>query len=138
MVNHLNFHFALLISTCVQVNIIIYPGNGSKLLFLYAVCGYLFGAGIRTDGGQALMEEVGSRREQPLYTCTGAVKASVKAVTFSIDGSLALEDMKVKRIQDKDYEKKEEQPLWAMEDWRYSGNEGPTPAPLWGIVNSSF
>lgn len=106
--------------------------------YLYAVCGYLFGAGIRTDGGQPLMEEVGSRWEQPMYTCTGAVKASVKEVTFSINGSSALKDTTVRRIQDKQYDKEEEQPLWAMEDWRYRGNEGATPAPLWGIVDSAF
>lgn len=101
-------------------------------------CGYLLGAGSRTDGGQPLMEEAGSTWEQPLYTCAGAVKASVKTVTFSINGTLTLENLVVKRAEERVYENKDDEPLWAMEDWWYPGCEGAYSAPLWGIVDDSF
>lgn len=101
-------------------------------------CGYFFGAGGRIDGGQELMEEVGSEWEQPLYTCAGAVKASVKTVTFSMNGSLVLDNLAVKMVQDKVYDKEEDQPLWAMEDWWHPGSEGALTAPLWGIVDDSY
>lgn len=101
-------------------------------------CGYFLGVGSRIDGGHPLMEEFGSKWEQPLYTCAGAVKASVKSVTFSMNKTLRLENLVVESVEDKSYRNKEDEPLWAMEDWWYPGSEGALSAPLWGIVDDSF
>lgn len=101
-------------------------------------CGYLFAAPSRVDGGEPLFEEPGSRWKMPVYTCAGAVKASVKSVSFATNGTVSLESLSVRDVKEKQYKSPTDHPLWATEDWWFPGYEGAYAAPLWGIVNDSY
>lgn len=100
-------------------------------------CGYFFGFPSRTDGGSSLEEEPGSTWKLPIYTCAGAVKASVKTVSYGINGT-SVKDLEVIDVRDKSYANKSQYPLWAFEDRWYPGYDGAYTAPLWGIVDDSY
>ncbi|GJN76056.1 hypothetical protein PLICBS_010167 [Purpureocillium lilacinum] len=101
-------------------------------------CGYLFATPSRIDGGEPLFQEPGSRWKMPIYTCAGAVKASVKSVSFATNGTVSLESLSVRDVKEKQYSSPADYPLWATEDWWYPGYEGAYAAPLWGIVDDSY
>ncbi|KAJ6439225.1 arylsulfotransferase protein [Purpureocillium lavendulum] len=101
-------------------------------------CGYLFAAPSRVDGGEPLFQEPGSKWKMPIYTCAGAVKATVKTVSFTTNGTVSLASLTVREVKDKQYKSPADYPLWAMEDWWHSGYEGAYAAPLWGIVDGSY
>ncbi|EGD88607.1 hypothetical protein H106_03340 [Trichophyton rubrum CBS 735.88] len=64
-------------------------------------CGHFFGAASRVDGGNPLFKEAGSKWRKPIYTCAGAVKSSVKTVSFVMNGTASLESLSVKKMEDK-------------------------------------
>ncbi|KAF3482941.1 uncharacterized protein GIQ15_02265 [Arthroderma uncinatum] len=101
-------------------------------------CGYFFGAASRVDGGNPLFREVGSKWRTPIYTCAGAVKASVKTISFVMNGTATLDSLAIQRIEDKHYANPRDLPLWALEDWWHPGSEGAYSGPLWGIVDHSY
>ncbi|EFR00032.1 hypothetical protein MGYG_03038 [Nannizzia gypsea CBS 118893] len=101
-------------------------------------CGQFFGAASRVDGGNPLFKEAGSKWRKPIYICAGAVKSSVKTVSFVMNGTASLESLAVKNIKDKQYSNPDDHPLWALEDWWHPGSEGAFPGPLWGIVDDSY
>ncbi|KAK2882450.1 hypothetical protein FQN49_000342 [Arthroderma sp. PD_2] len=101
-------------------------------------CGYFFGAASRVDKGNPLFKEPGSKWRTPIYTCASAVKASVKTVSFVMNGTASLETLVAHRLEDKTYTKPEDHPLWALEDWWHPGSEGAFAGPLWGIVDDSY
>ena len=97
-------------------------------------CGYLYGMPQPALPGQSYSFDLGSRWKQPLYTCAGAIRASVKTVTFTSSGSSSLSELRVTRVADKVYAKGKE-PLWAVEI-----ANGLTPKGLslfWGMVSES-
>ncbi|EGE00647.1 hypothetical protein TESG_07946 [Trichophyton tonsurans CBS 112818] len=101
-------------------------------------CGHFFGAASRVDGGNPLFKEAGSKWRKSIYTCAGAVKSSVKTVSFVMNGTTSLESLSVKKIEDKKYSSPDDHPLWALEDWWHPGSEGAFTGPLWGIVENSY
>ncbi|EFE31822.1 uncharacterized protein ARB_01421 [Trichophyton benhamiae CBS 112371] len=101
-------------------------------------CGHFFGAASRVDEGNPLFKEAGSKWRKPIYTCAGAVKSSVKTVSFVMNGTASLESLSVKKIEDKKYSNPDDHPLWALEDWWHPGSEGAFTGPLWGIVDNSY
>ncbi|KAF2181144.1 hypothetical protein K469DRAFT_793113 [Zopfia rhizophila CBS 207.26] len=101
-------------------------------------CGFFFGAPSKIDGGNPLVQEAGSKWKTPIYVCAGAVKASIKTVSFATNGSASLESLVAREVKDKQYTDPADHPLWAIEDWWYPGSEGAHAAPLWGIVDGSY
>ncbi|KAJ6437444.1 mandelate racemase/muconate lactonizing enzyme family protein [Purpureocillium lavendulum] len=102
-------------------------------------CAHLFGTPSRIDNGPPLLQDPGSQWQVPIHVCAGAVKASVKTVTFFTNGSsTSLTSLSVRDIKEKSYANPEAYPLWAMEDKWHAGSEGASPAPLWGIVKDNY
>ncbi|KAK2764406.1 hypothetical protein FQN54_009100 [Arachnomyces sp. PD_36] len=115
------------------------PNNGNEEDNDYNVhCGYFLGFPSRVDGGSPLQEEEGSKWNFPLNVCAGTVQASIKTVSFAINGSTSLADLEITKIEDKSYADEASHPLWAFEDRRFPGYEGARVAPLWGMVDDSY
>ncbi|OAX82651.1 hypothetical protein ACJ72_02997 [Emergomyces africanus] len=98
-------------------------------------CSLLYGAANRIDkGGSSLIANPGSRWSLPVYSCSSAVKALVKEVTFQFNGT-NFEALKVNSTKPKSYADQESKPLWAVEDLKeISISNGK---PLWGILGPS-
>ncbi|KAK5947836.1 hypothetical protein OHC33_011132 [Knufia fluminis] len=100
------------------------------------VCGLVFGAARRTDGDESLAFVPGTWWKQPIYSCAGISKATIKSVQFVYnvtEGSKdTLEALSVQTIQDKEYEDVEHMPLWGVEtvDVKYADI-----AQLWGLIS---
>ncbi len=76
-----------------------------------------------------------SQWERPLYICASGIRASVKKVDFSFNGTSDLENLRVARIEDKIYSDDNAKPLWAVER---TGLNVTRANPLWGIVSDEF
>lgn len=101
-------------------------------------CGYFLGFPSRVDGGSPLEEETGSKWKLPLNVCAGSVKASIKSVSFAINGSDSATELGITKVRSKSYTDSASHPLWAFEDRRFPGYEGARMAPLWGLVDDSY
>ena len=101
-------------------------------------CGAILTLPSRVDRGSPMEEEPGSKWKSSLYVCAGAVKASVKTVSFSMNASASLGNLVATGVKNKHYPDNSSYPLWAIEDWWYPGSEGAYAAPLWGIVDVAY
>ncbi|KAG0637146.1 hypothetical protein HOY80DRAFT_1085610 [Tuber brumale] len=99
-------------------------------------CSTIFGTAKRTDGGDTgRMHDVGSNWSRPIYTCATAIKASVKVVTFSMNGTHILENLRVDKVVPKNYSSVSVMPVWAIEN---SGMDMNDSYPFWGIVDQKY
>lgn len=108
-------------------------------------CGQMFGVPERTDHGEVLLQEPGSKWKMPISTCAGAIKASIKTVSFSSNGSSSLEFVTATTAKDKSYGSAKDYPVWAYEDFdqymlssNTSGGSNASAVPLWGVVDGSY
>ncbi|KAG0637144.1 hypothetical protein HOY80DRAFT_1138570 [Tuber brumale] len=100
------------------------------------LCSTIFGAAKRTDGGDTgRMHDVGSNWSMPIYTCATAIKASVKVVTLTMNGTHILENLRVDKVVPKNYSSKLEMPVWAVENL---GENLDDVNPFWGIVDQKY
>ncbi|PFH56544.1 hypothetical protein XA68_16344 [Ophiocordyceps unilateralis] len=77
-------------------------------------------------------------RRNNFYACASAVKAVIKSVGFTYNGTTPhLEGLQVTDIRDKQYEDGESMPLWGVEDTRDAHGKGPL-SPLWGIISPEY
>src|SRR5699024_2503127 len=60
------------------------PANINSTLI---ACGLVYGAAQRTDGGDSLVPDPGSKWVIPVYSCASSVTASIKTVTFQYNGT---------------------------------------------------
>ena len=96
------------------------------------MCGYLYGAPDPiTHNGSHIFQPY-TKYKQNLYVCSSAVRASIKQVKFSINGSGALDNLRVISVEDKSYGKDSLQPLWAVERTYRPVDHAK---PLWGMVD---
>ena len=81
--------------------------------------------------------EAGSRWSQPLYSCAGAVKATIKTVSFVFNGTYELQNLKVTSVQPKSYANTSDLPLWGVEN---TGNEYLISglSMIWGLVSDKY
>ncbi|KAG0637143.1 hypothetical protein HOY80DRAFT_1085575, partial [Tuber brumale] len=99
-------------------------------------CSTIFGTAKRTDGGDGgRMHDVGSQWSRPIYTCATAIKASVKVVTLTMNGTHNLENLRVDKVAPRNYSSKLEMPVWAIENWRTNMS---VSYPFWGIVGQKY
>lgn len=98
-------------------------------------CGYLYGSPRPARPGQSWRFDLGSRWEQPLYTCASSVRASVKEVEFSTDGTNSLTSLQVVNVKDKTYPNSASEPLWGVE--KVGGFIVGGISLFWGIVDDS-
>jgi hypothetical protein len=102
------------------------------------MCGLIHGAPQRQDTGNSLIFESGSEWSQPLYACASAIKATIKTVSFSYNGTdNSLEDLTVTSIEDKAYAVGEALPIWGVEN---TGNAYTTSdlELIWGLVSDEY
>ncbi|KAG0639774.1 hypothetical protein HOY80DRAFT_1136510 [Tuber brumale] len=99
-------------------------------------CSTILGAAKRADGGDpSRMYDVGSHWSIPIYTCATAVKASVKVVTLTMNGTHTLENLRVDKVVPKNYSSTSAMPVWAVED---TGMMISDVNPFWGIVDPKY
>ncbi|KAG0634520.1 hypothetical protein HOY80DRAFT_1098245 [Tuber brumale] len=99
-------------------------------------CTTIFGTAKRADGGDpGRMHDIRSNWTIPIYTCATAIKASVKVVTFTMNGTHRLENLRVGKIVPKNYSGISVKPVWAVEK---TGMMIRDIEPFWGIVDPKY
>jgi hypothetical protein len=91
-------------------------GDFANLTNIYVGCGLLRGAPSRTDGGPAALQEHRSKWEAPLHACAATVRATIKTVTFTSNGTNSLQGLRVESIEPKKYPTDGDLPLWGLEE----------------------
>ena len=86
--------------------------------------------------GQSWKFDLGTNWTQSLYTCSSALRASVKTVQFRSSGSSSLTDLQVVNVTDKLYHDSSAEPLWAVEKVKGFNTYGINL--FWGIVSDAF
>jgi hypothetical protein len=107
-----------------------------------SVGGLLLGAGSKLDkednaarDAQQYQVDPGSNWTHPLFSCVTAIKASVKTVTFEVNGTASVSNLVVKHIEDKKYGLSNPPPVWAVEE---TDRELNSVSPFWGIVKDDY
>lgn len=95
----------------------------------------LLGAASRVGGSGPVRLDPGTNWSSPLFVCASALYASVKTVSFKINGTSLLSNLVVTNITSKTYPNEASKPLWAVED---TGMEIRNVAPSWGIVADRY
>lgn len=103
------------------------------------MCGLIHGAPQRQNPGHPYVFESGSQWSQPLYTCASTLKATVKTVTFSYNGTDAsLESLAITSIQDKEYSDGQALPLWGVENIGNAALLEQMYGIAWGLVSDEY
>lgn len=90
----------------------------------------------RTDGGSQFTFEGGSNWSSPLYACASTVKASLKTISFLMNGtSPNLSSLTVTDVHDNEYPDNSSMPLWGVED---SGLALDGISPVWGLISPEY
>jgi hypothetical protein len=63
------------------------------------------------------------------------VRAKIKTVSFGLNATDTIPRLSISTVRDKTYARKEDEPLWAVED---SGLELDGISPLWGLISPSY
>ncbi|KAK2787891.1 hypothetical protein FQN51_003062 [Onygenales sp. PD_10] len=108
--------------------------NPDSLDKTHVGCGAIYTAPQRSDGGDSMILQPGSKWSQRLYACASSVRASVKTVEFSFNGTASLANLEVSGLQEKKYDDESSMPLWAVEISNQPINQ---TSRLWGIVDGS-
>ncbi len=76
---------------------------------------------------------------QPVYTCASSVKAMIKTVEFTFNGTSSLSNLLVSSITDKNYTSTKDEPLWGVEKIDPSQNLNISDINLlWGLVSDIY
>ncbi|RFU25159.1 hypothetical protein B7463_g11181, partial [Scytalidium lignicola] len=102
---------------------------------IYISCGLVWGAPQRVDGGSPFRFEGGSQWSSPLYSCASTLRATIKTVSFLLNGTADIENLSITGTRDKEYSDNSTIPLWGVEDssLTYDGI-----SPIWGIVDPAY
>lgn len=74
-----------------------------------------------------------------MYTCASSVKATIKTIEFTFNGTSSLKDISVSSIADKNYTNPEDQPLWGVENIDPSLDFNISDINLlWGLVSNAY
>jgi hypothetical protein len=104
----------------------------------YIRCGNLYGVPVSTDKVEGTQVSIGSPYQQSLYACASSVKASIKVVELTFNGTTGLSNLTASRLTDKDYTN-QPLPLWGVE--RIDNSTEFTIADidvLWGLVSDAY
>ena len=93
------------------------------------------GAARRHDGGSQLYFESGSRWSSPLFACASSVRATIKTVSFLLNGTEGLQDLSVTGVRPKVYPNNDSIPLWGVEE---TGKSMDEISPIWGLVSPAY
>ncbi|KAK3896536.1 hypothetical protein C8A05DRAFT_20502, partial [Staphylotrichum tortipilum] len=113
--------------------------DSANISNIYVSCGLLRGPPRPVDAPSPLIFSSGSKWASSLYSCASAVKATIKTVTFTLDGngngSPNLSSLAVTSITPKTYPSPSSAPLWGVED---SGLQLFQIKPVWGLLSSGY
>ncbi|KAG0634524.1 hypothetical protein HOY80DRAFT_928632 [Tuber brumale] len=110
--------------------------NMANITNVAVKCSTIFGTAKRADGGDpGRIHDIGSNWTIPIYTCATAIKASVKVVTFTMNGTHRLENLRVGKVVPKNYAPIPGLPVWAVEN---TGMRIRDIKPFWGIVDRKY
>jgi len=98
-------------------------------------CGLLRGPPRPLSGGSPLVFAPGSKWTSSLFTCASAVKATIKTVSFQLNGNSDLSNLSATSITPKSYPSTAAMPYWGVE---VSGMALDQIQPLWGLLSSSY
>ncbi|KAL2062708.1 hypothetical protein VTL71DRAFT_5780 [Oculimacula yallundae] len=112
-------------------------GDYANITNTYVTCGLMRGIPQRQDEGPEMTFDSNSRWSQPIYSCASAVKATVKTVLFTYNGTSGLQSLNITSLKDKEYPNEESKPLWGVEDTgnRYYQNDMKL---IWGLVSDQY
>ncbi|OAQ60762.1 hypothetical protein VFPPC_06856 [Pochonia chlamydosporia 170] len=113
-----------------------YPNYPTKLNYTYTACNVIRGVPRRLDGGPSMIFEDGSSWSSPLYTCASGIRATVKTVSFSHNGTTeGIRGLIIHNIDEKNYSREADMPLWGVENAYL-----PLSAisRIWGIVDEQY
>jgi hypothetical protein len=103
---------------------------------IYVSCGLLRGAPRRVDGGPQSLFEHNSRWSSTLHSCAATVRATIKTVSFSVNGpDTSLARLVITNITEKAYETNADLPLWGVEN---SGLAMDGISLVWGLISSKY
>ncbi|KAL8785774.1 MAG: hypothetical protein Q9213_003152 [Squamulea squamosa] len=106
-----------------------------NISLVHVRCGFLYGAPQPLFSEDPRIFQPQSRWKQSLYMCASGVRASVKTIDFSINGTATLDSLRIKDVKDKVYKDNASKPLWGLEKTYASSFDA---APLWGIIDNRF
>ncbi|TQN72738.1 hypothetical protein CSHISOI_02733, partial [Colletotrichum shisoi] len=112
--------------------------DSANISNIYVACGLMRGAPRRVDGGASTaLFENHSKWSSSLHSCAAAVRAVVKTVTFSVNGTNqnGLDGLTVTSISPKSYANPDDTPLWGLED---SGLAMDGISAVWGIISPEY
>ncbi|KUL84806.1 hypothetical protein ZTR_07305 [Talaromyces verruculosus] len=98
------------------------------------MCGLVYGAARRADGSTSLIFEPNTNWTIPLYSCASASRAIIKTVQFLYNGTDGLRNLQVVSVENKQYARDEDMPLWAVENTQM---KLPNGLPIWGLVSAA-
>lgn len=73
----------------------------------------------------------GTNWSQPLYACVSSIKASIKRVSFQLNGTASIPNLAITNVQSKEYDS-DSMPIWGMEN---TGRRIDDMSALWGLVS---
>ncbi|KAH0560033.1 hypothetical protein GP486_003444 [Trichoglossum hirsutum] len=99
-------------------------------------CGYIYGTPYRSDGSSSFLFEPQTDWQQSMYVCASAVRASIKTVTFSLNGTAAASNLSISSVVDRVPTSNADTPIWALE--LAPQRKIADVAPLWGLISNHF
>ncbi|KAL5315720.1 hypothetical protein ACEPPN_016590 [Leptodophora sp. 'Broadleaf-Isolate-01'] len=103
----------------------------------YVNCGLMRGIPKRQDEGPEMTFDSNSRWSQPIYACASAVKATIKTVSFTYNGTSGLQSLNITSLKDKEYPNEESKPLWGVEDTGNAYFQSEVKL-IWGLVSDDY
>lgn len=98
----------------------------------------IYGAPRHQDGTPGVVFESGSNWTQPIYACASAVKATVKTVSFTYNGTAdSLKGLTVTNVQDRTYDNSDDLPLWGVENTGIPYDSMGINL-IWGLVSRAY
>ncbi|USW57257.1 hypothetical protein Slin15195_G105760 [Septoria linicola] len=114
-------------------------GDSADITIAGASGGLMLGIGTQIDEeGNSLPESdaaqlnPGSMWSQPLFACMSGVAASVKEVTFQLNGTNTLDNLVVQSVEQVLYASEDDFPIWAMEQTNRNISQ---VSPFWGMIS---
>ncbi|KAG0637155.1 hypothetical protein HOY80DRAFT_890181 [Tuber brumale] len=107
----------------------------SNITYIAIKCSTIFGMAKRADRGEAKTYDARANWSMPIYTCATAIKASVKVVTLTMNGTHTLENLRVDKVVPTNCSSISVMPVWAVENSGMMINEG---YPFWGIIDQKY
>lgn len=99
-------------------------------------CSMLYGAPRRQDSDLSLIPDPLSLWTMPIYTCATALKATIRTVTFTYNGT-GISSLNVTSTKPKTYTTLGDVPVWGVETVSLPGVDYTTMQPLWGILGTA-